>query len=130
MTGYAPLGSRDDPAPVCGFCGEVGGPDGVLVTVGMHGGTICVECAVKVAQVMTRRGRPPESLPTDPRDPGRPIAVDIDQQPLGDLGNPRVDARLLLAIALRDSSVADWLRERGVDEAAIRAEFGELELGW
>ena len=66
MTGYAPLDA--DPAS-CGFCGAVGGPDGVLVTVGQHGGAICEECAVRLAEIMT------------------------------------------------------------VDEAAIRAEYGELDLG-
>ena len=87
MTRYAPL---DADPPACGFCGSIGGPDGVLVTVGPHGGVICEECAT------TRSA----------------------------------DARLLLALALRDQSVAAWLRERGVDEAAIRAEFGELDLGF
>ena len=41
-----------------------------------------------------------------------------------------MDARLLLAIALRDQKVAAWLRERGIDEAAIRREFGALDLGF
>ena len=128
-TPYAPLGG--DEAPTCGFCGATGGPDGVLVTVGMHGGTICKECAVNVARVMTRGGSPPAPPPaTDPRDIGEPIAIDVDGRPFGDLGNARVDARLLLAIALRDRHVAGWLRERGVDERAIRADFSELELGW
>jgi ATP-dependent Clp protease ATP-binding subunit ClpA len=46
----------------------------------------------------------------------------------GDLGADANDARLLLAIALRDRRVAAWLREHGVDEAAIRARFGALDL--
>jgi ATP-dependent Clp protease ATP-binding subunit ClpA len=40
----------------------------------------------------------------------------------------RADARLLLDIALRDGEVAAWLREHGVDEAAIRARFGAMDL--
>jgi len=42
---------------------------------------------------------------------------------LGDLGNPRVDARLLTAMLLRDSRVADWLRARGVDLEDVRSAF-------
>jgi hypothetical protein len=131
-TGYAPLGGAP---PTCGFCGALGGPDGVLVTVGMHGGAICEECTVRLAEIMTRRRanapqRRPEPPPIDPRDSGPPITVSLGQRPVGDLGHPRVDARLVLAIALRDQRVAAWLRERGIDEAAIRAEFGELDLGF
>ena len=123
MTGYAPLG--EEPPP-CGFCGER-----VRVTVGEHGGVICESCAVRIADFMTRAGRPrPTPPPIDPRDLGPPIGVSLDERPLGDLGNPRVDARLVLAIALRDQRVAAWLRDRGVDEPAIRAEFGELDLGF
>jgi ATP-dependent Clp protease ATP-binding subunit ClpC len=40
-------------------------------------------------------------------------------------GNPQVDGRLLLAILERRGAVAAWLRERGVDEAAVRAMLGE-----
>jgi hypothetical protein len=44
--------------------------------------------------------------------------VQLGQRLLGDLGNARVDARLLTAILLRDGRVAAWLRARqiGVDE--------------
>ena len=55
----------------------------------------------------------------DPRDPGPPIMVQIDGAPLGDLGHPRVDARLLAAIALRDGGVAGWLAARGIDASAV-----------
>jgi hypothetical protein len=80
---------------------------------------------------MARRGRPrPVQPPIDPRDFGDPIMVSLNERPLGDLGNPRADARLLLVLALRDKRVAAWRRERGVEEAAIRAEFGELDLGF
>ena len=40
----------------------------------------------------------------------------------------RADARLLLDVALHDGEVAAWLREHGVDEAAIRARFGAMDL--
>jgi hypothetical protein len=45
----------------------------------------------------------------------------LDDVPLGDLGHPRVDARLLAAIALRGGPVAQWLSERGIDAGAIAA---------
>jgi ATP-dependent Clp protease ATP-binding subunit ClpA len=40
----------------------------------------------------------------------------------------RADARLLLDVTLRDGEVAAWLREHGIDEAAIRAHFGAVDL--
>jgi ATP-dependent Clp protease ATP-binding subunit ClpA len=40
----------------------------------------------------------------------------------------RADARLLLDVALRDGEAAAWLREHGIDEAAIRARFGATDL--
>jgi ATP-dependent Clp protease ATP-binding subunit ClpC len=40
----------------------------------------------------------------------------------------RADARLLLDVALHDGEVAGWLREHGIDEAAIRARFGAMDL--
>jgi hypothetical protein len=42
---------------------------------------------------------------------------------LGDLGNGRVDARLLRALLLRDGRVAEWLRSRGVDADAVETAF-------
>lgn len=59
----------------------------------------------------------------DPRDPGPPIPVILGGRPLGDLGHPHVDARLLGAILLRDGRVAAWLRERGVSAADVEAAF-------
>ena len=66
-------------------------------------------------------GRPREF----PRDPGAPVGVVLDETPIGDLGNPRVDGRLLLEILDRRGAVAAWLRERGVDEDAVRRMLGE-----
>ena len=40
--------------------------------------------------------------------------------PLSEAGSPRADAQMLLAILERGGPVAAWLRERGVDEAAVR----------
>jgi hypothetical protein len=59
----------------------------------------------------------------DPADPGPPIPVALGPSLLGDLGNPRVDARLLTAILLRDGHAARWLRSRGVDAAAVEEAF-------
>jgi hypothetical protein len=56
--------------------------------------------------------------------------VRLEDRLIGDLGNRRTDARLLLAIVLRDGDVAAWLHERGVNEAALREEFGGLDLGF
>jgi ATP-dependent Clp protease ATP-binding subunit ClpC len=62
---------------------------------------------------------------TLPREPGRPVTVWLDDAALGDLGNPNVDGRLLLELLQRRGAVAAWLRERGVDEAAVRRMLGE-----
>ena len=59
-----------------------------------------------------------------PRVPGEPVGVTLDETLIGDLGNPRVDGRLLLEILDRSGAVAAWLRERGVDEAAVRRMLG------
>jgi hypothetical protein len=67
-------------------------------------------------------GEPPSPGP-DPADPGPPITVRLDELLLGDLGNQRVDARLLQAILLRDRRVAEWLRSRGIDADAVEDAF-------
>ena len=46
--------------------------------------------------------------------------------PMGDLGNPLVDGRLLLLILASDSYVGRLLRDHGLDEAAVRAAVPEL----
>jgi ATP-dependent Clp protease ATP-binding subunit ClpC len=43
----------------------------------------------------------------------------------GPLRSPLADGELLLQILERDGAVAAWLRERGVDEAAVRRMLGE-----
>jgi ATP-dependent Clp protease ATP-binding subunit ClpC len=57
--------------------------------------------------------------------PGDPVGVVVGEARIGDLGNPRVDGRLLLEILDRRGAVAAWLRERGVDEEAVRRMLGE-----
>jgi ATP-dependent Clp protease ATP-binding subunit ClpC len=52
------------------------------------------------------------------------IPVTLGRQLLGDLGNPRTDARLLLAILERGGPAAQLLREHGLDEAAVRGLLG------
>ena len=59
----------------------------------------------------------------DPRDSGPPIPVALGELLLGDLGHPRVDARLLTAVLLRDGRVAAWLRERGVQVEDVEDAF-------
>jgi ATP-dependent Clp protease ATP-binding subunit ClpC len=53
---------------------------------------------------------------------GGPVAIWLgsNELPIGDLGNPRVDGRLLLAMLAKDGHSAALLREHGLDEAAIR----------
>ena len=65
----------------------------------------------------------PPSHGPDPADPGPPITVRLDDLLLGDLGNKRVDARLLQAILLRDRHVAEWLRSHGVDAETTETAF-------
>jgi len=67
-------------------------------------------------------GEPPSPGP-DPADPGPPITVRLDDLLLGDLGNQRVDARLLQAILLRDRHVPEWLRSRGIEADAVEDAF-------
>jgi hypothetical protein len=51
---------------------------------------------------------------------GDALPVRVGREPIGDLGNFRTDARLLLAILERGGPMAAWLRERGVTEDAVR----------
>jgi ATP-dependent Clp protease ATP-binding subunit ClpC len=48
------------------------------------------------------------------------ITVQLGSELVGDLGNFRTDARVLLSILERGGPIAAWLRERGVDDAAVR----------
>jgi hypothetical protein len=55
---------------------------------------------------------------------GDAVPVALGREMIGDLGNPLVDRRLLLAILGKDGRSATLLREHGLDEAAIRARLG------
>jgi hypothetical protein len=76
-------------------------------------------------------GRPPDPPTTgepgsrgpDPADLGPPITVRLDDLLLGDLGNQRVDARLVQALLLRDGRVGKWLRSRGIYVDAVERAF-------
>ena len=56
----------------------------------------------------------------DIADRRHPVTVALAGELVGDLGHPRVDARLLLALVMRGGPMAEWLAARGVDERAIR----------
>ncbi len=64
-------------------------------------------------------------LATAVRD-GGPVPVWLGHRdlPIGDLGHPRVDAVVLLAILGLGGDGAVLLREHGLDEAAVRAALG------
>jgi Clp amino terminal domain, pathogenicity island component len=53
-----------------------------------------------------------------------PVWLGARDLPIGDLGNPVVDGRLLLAMLAKDGHSAALLREHGLDEAAIRDRLG------
>jgi ATP-dependent Clp protease ATP-binding subunit ClpA len=53
-----------------------------------------------------------------------PVWLGDRELPIGDLGHPRVDARLLLAILGKEGRSAELLREHGLDEAVVRATLG------
>jgi ATP-dependent Clp protease ATP-binding subunit ClpA len=57
---------------------------------------------------------------------GGPVPVWLGDRelPIGDLGHPRVDARLLLAILGKKGRSAELLREHGLEEAVVRAALG------
>jgi hypothetical protein len=67
-----------------------------------------------------RQARPPRpaTLPELLRG-GGPVEARLGAHLLGDLGHPRVDARVLQAVLARGGRVAAVLRERGVDEALL-----------
>jgi hypothetical protein len=49
--------------------------------------------------------------------------------PVGDIGNPRTDARLLLTLLAADGRAAELLRAFGIDERAARALDGSGGTG-
>jgi ATP-dependent Clp protease ATP-binding subunit ClpC len=59
-----------------------------------------------------------------PRDVRNELIEQLSGQPRAARG-PSEDGRQLLGILERDGAVAAWLRERGIDEAAVRRMLGE-----
>jgi ATP-dependent Clp protease ATP-binding subunit ClpC len=63
--------------------------------------------------------------PTESREEVERRLAALAGAPHGPLRSPLADGELLLQILERDGAVAAWLRERGVDEAAVRRMLGE-----
>jgi len=57
---------------------------------------------------------------------GDPVMVTLgaERLPIGDLGNPDVDRRLLELLLVNDTRAARLLREHGIDEHRLREVFG------
>ncbi|HWK25775.1 MAG TPA: Clp protease N-terminal domain-containing protein [Solirubrobacter sp.] len=95
---------------------------GVLET-GVAGELLGEELEPARAQAVTLAQRPDEPSDLDARIRGGwPVPVYLGGDlPIGDLGHPRTDARVLLAILAAGRRGADVLRAHGLDEAALRA---------
>jgi ATP-dependent Clp protease ATP-binding subunit ClpC len=93
-------------------------PDALARRILLGAGAAPRDVRAELIQRLSRRPR------TAPRDPDGPVTVRLDEAAIGDLGAPSVDGRLLLEILERRGAVAAWLRERGVDEAAVRRMLG------
>ena len=63
--------------------------------------------------------------PTESREEVERRLAALAGAPHGPLRSPLADGELLLQILERDGAIASWLRERGVDEAAVRRMLGE-----
>jgi ATP-dependent Clp protease ATP-binding subunit ClpC len=63
--------------------------------------------------------------PTESREEVERRLAALAGAPHGPLRSPLADGELLLQILERDGAVAAWLRERGVDDAAVRRMLGE-----
>jgi ATP-dependent Clp protease ATP-binding subunit ClpA len=55
----------------------------------------------------------------------RRLELSPSAPPAAAAGNPQADGQALLAILQRHGAVAAWLRERGVDEQAVRRMLGD-----
>ena len=76
------------------------------------------------AEIVRRLGELSHRSTPAPAEPGDAVPVRLGQALIGDLGNPNVDGQVLLEILERRGAVAAWLRERGVDEHAVRRMLG------
>jgi ATP-dependent Clp protease ATP-binding subunit ClpA len=76
----------------------------------------------EIVEALAAGGEPPPRPRSDAplAEVHGPVPVSLGPDLIGDLGNPRVDAQLLLAILERGGPVAAWLRERGLEEADVR----------
>jgi ATP-dependent Clp protease ATP-binding subunit ClpA len=90
--------------------------DGVARRVLSAAGANPPEARAEVIERLAQTARPA---------PGEPVTVRLGDALVGDLGHPRVDGDLLLRILERGGAVAAWLRERGVDEHAVRRMLGD-----
>jgi ATP-dependent Clp protease ATP-binding subunit ClpC len=63
--------------------------------------------------------------PTESREEVERRLAALAGAPHGPLRSPLADGELLLQLLERDGAVASWLRERGVDEAAVHRMLGE-----
>jgi ATP-dependent Clp protease ATP-binding subunit ClpA len=70
--------------------------------------------------VRAHRGARPSTLP-ELQDSGDPVEVRLGAHLVGDLGHPRVDARVVAAVLARGGPLAAVLRERGIDDALLAA---------
>jgi ATP-dependent Clp protease ATP-binding subunit ClpC len=88
----------------------------------MSAGATPADARAAVIERLAER-RPAQAAP--PVDGEGPLVVRLGEALVGDLGHPGVDGRLLLEILGRRGAVAAWLRERGVDEDAVRGMLGD-----
>jgi hypothetical protein len=141
-------GGASSPPDRCSFCGAKKTQERRLIASHDATAVVCEDCVARFVDFfgrweereprvaahsseLSRRYREQSKRPQlDPRDQRPPIPVQLNSELLGDLGHARVDARLLLAVALRNGRVATWLRERGIDESSLRQAFGAMDLGF
>src|SRR5881394_2506750 len=63
--------------------------------------------------------------PTESREEVERRLAAVSGSTPGELRSPFADGELLMQVLARDGAVAAWLRERGVDEQAVRRMLGE-----
>jgi ATP-dependent Clp protease ATP-binding subunit ClpC len=95
-------------------------PDAVARRILLAAGAAPRDVRAELVRRLGERGPAPPSPAA-----GDGLAVRLGPEWIGDLGNPHVDGRVLLALLDRRGAVAAWLRERGVDEQAVRRMLGE-----
>jgi len=91
----------------------------MLLSVGSHPPDIRAELVRRLGEHGHEPAAPNEATAA------AAVPVKLGDTLVGDLGHPNVDGQLLLEILGRRGAVAAWLRERGVDEHAVRRMLGE-----